>query len=31
MVVNTGNIIKKLDVTLFGEKFTLPVKYDVFC
>ena len=29
MVVNTGNIIKKLDVTLFGEKFTLPVKYDV--
>ena len=31
MVVNTDKIIKKLEVTLFGEKFTLPVKYDVFC
>lgn len=31
MVEKTDKIIKKLDVTLFGEKFTLPVKYDVFC
>jgi len=31
IVVKMDNIIKKLDVTLFGEKFTLPVKYDVFC
>ncbi len=31
MAEKTDKIIKKLDVTLFGEKFTLPVRYDVFC
>ena len=31
MAEKTDKIIKKLDVTLVGEKFTLPVRYDVFC
>ena len=29
MVEKTDKIIKKADVTLFGEEFTLPVEYDV--
>ena len=31
MAEKTDKINKKLDVTMFGEKFTLPVRYDVFC
>lgn len=29
MVEKTDKVIKKADVTLFGEEFTLPVEYDV--